>query len=277
MLNNFTIVHRRKPNVFTELQAPVWATCLRSLAFIRPQDSITLMEGDEKYSGKAAYQFLLEIVCGLQSPIVGETEVFGQFKTFMQEWLREQPDKTVLAQRVLSDAKTLRSQHLKSLGNQSYGSWLRKNLKSNTVHILGGGQLAREILPYISKQNKKAVVHVREPSKVDFHQDVRTISSRQFCEGALVIAAPMSAEEIQRWLGGAQPKQIFDLRDNSCTDIVQNAAEHHGLKQIFNQIEKNRSRLIPVIETVRADIIERAEKLHAQALVRPQGWDDLCA
>lgn len=277
MLNNFTIIHRRKPQVFADPQSPVWATCLRSLAFVRANDEIALLDGDEKYSGKAAYQFLLEIVCGLHSPIVGETEVFGQFKAFMQEWLKQQPEKTVLAQRILGDAKTLRSQHLNGLGNQSYGSWLRKNLKVSTVHILGGGQLAREILPYISKQGKKAVIHVREPGKIDFHNEVRQIEARAFSDGALVIAAPMSAAEIHHWMGEARPQQIFDLRDNSCTDMVRNAIEHHGLKQIFNQIEKNRSRLIPVIETVRADIRERAEKLHAQVLVRPQGWDDICA
>jgi len=281
MLSNFCIIHRRKPRVFDPLdsiEAPVWSTCLRSLAFVKTPAAIRTEEIDEVYTRGHAYQFLLEVVCGLHSPIVGETEVFGQFKLFMNQWLKVNPECTGLAQKILSDAKLLRSKHLSNLGNQSYGSWLRKNVKTNSVHILGGGQLVREVLPYLNKQGKDVALHVRDPRKIDFHTGtVKPIEAFAFTEGALVIAAPMAATEIEKWLGGKYPTQIFDLRDNSCTDRLQRDCEHHGLRAIFNQIEQNKTRLQPVIERVSTEIMNCAEKIATQALVRPQGWDDLCA
>ncbi len=278
MTNNFCIIHRRKPRTFDNVGAPVWATCLRSLAFVASPSDVVVEPQDGVYVGARAYEFLLEVVCGMHSPIVGETEVFGQFKVFMAEWLLAQPEWTALAQRILGDAKAIRSKHLSKLGNQSYGSWLRKHVKSNDVHVLGGGQLVREVLPYLNKQGKTVSVHVRNAKKIDFHTGtVNEICKRGFVRGALVIAAPMSAAEIELWLGDKHPTQIFDLRDNSCEDPLQRDCEHHGLKAIFNHIEANKSKLLPVIERVRADIVACTEKLTAHALVRPQGWDDLCA
>ncbi len=282
MLNELCIVHRRKPNVFESTGVgggPVWATCLRSLAFVTPEQATALEEPhDEKYLWTNAYRFLLEVVCGLHSPIIGETEVFGQFKVFMNEWLLHQPRHEALAQRILSDAKALRSQFLSGLGNQSYGSWLRKNLKEDTLHVIGGGHLVQEVLPYLTKQGKNVTLHVRNPKKIHFFDGpVRHLQEKSFDGGALIIAAPLAAAEIESWLGGKRPSQIFDLRDNSSTDKVHCALENHGLKDIFLQIEQNKTRLIPLVEKVRAEIEVRALKVSAQAIVRPQGWDDICA
>jgi glutamyl-tRNA reductase len=278
MLQNFCIIHRRKPRIFDGGEAPVWSTCLRSLAFVKSPAAVVTEAQDATYVGARAYAFLLEVVCGLHSPIVGETEVFGQFKIFVDEWLKAQPECSGLAQKVLADAKALRSKHLRKIGNQSYGSWLRKNVKAKEVHLLGGGQLVREVLPYLNKQGKIVSVHVRDPRKVDFHTgSVKAIPECGFVSGALVIAAPMTAVEIESWLGDKEPSQIFDLRDNSCADPLKRAGEHHGLRAIFNQIQESKAKLQPVIEKVRADIAVCAEKISAQALVRPQGWDDLCA
>lgn len=279
-------MHRRKPLVFDVAglfpagsKAAVWATCLRSLAFVKSLNDIELDARDEVYERDEAYRFLLEVVCGLHSPILGETEVFGQFKAFAPKWLGVQPEHSGLAQKVLADAKALRSKYLSHLGNQSYGSWLRKNVRTEQVHILGGGQLAREILPYLTKQGKSVSLHVRNPQKIDFHEAnaIHTIKSQNFAEGALIIAAPLTAQEINEWLGERLPEQVFDLRDNSCADPINRCGDHHGLNAIFNQIEQNKARLMPVIEEVRAQISSCADKIAAQSLIRPQGWDDLCA
>ena len=281
MLTDLCIVHRRKPNVFLpeEAKGPLWATCLRSLLFVTPEQGERIAKAhDEYYAGIDAYKFLLEVVCGLHSPIVGETEVFGQFKLFIDEWLYKQPQHSVLAQKILSDAKALRSEYLSNLGNQSYGSWLRKNLRENTLHILGGGHLVQEVLPYLTKQGKKVTLHVRCPEKITFFDgEIRSIRENAFDQGALIIAAPLSSMEIETWLGGRQATQIFDLRDNSSSDKIQSTFESHGLRDIFNQIEQNKARLIPLVEKVRAEVETRALKLSATAIVRPQGWDDICA
>lgn len=281
MITNLCIVHRRKPNTFNseETMGPLWATCLRSLLFVTPEQGERIAQAhDEYYLGINAYKFLLEVVCGLHSPIVGETEVFGQFKLFIEEWLFKQPQHAALAQRILSDAKALRSEYLSNLGNQSYGSWLRKNLREDTIHILGGGHLVQEILPYLTKQGKKVTLHVRSPEKINFFDGaIRRISDHAFDQGALIIAAPLASMEIEAWLGGRQAAQIFDLRDNSCSDKIQSAFDSVGLKDIFRQIEQNKARLVPLVEKVHAEIHLRALKLSAAAIVRPQGWDDICA
>ena len=297
MINNFLLVHRRKPQVFAGLQCPVWATCLRGLAFVsnagggRP--GFPIEAGDEVFAGAQAYQFLLEIICGLHSPIIGETEVFGQFKAFAPGWLERDPGRAALVQRLLSDAKMLRSRHLSHLGTQSYGSWLRKNLAVSRIHVLGAGQLVREIFPYLSKQGS-VLVHARQPHKVNFTSydalpaQVAALDQRAFDCGALVVAAPMSAAQIQEWLAGRQPQQIFDLRDNSAQDPIQIHQLPGGvdgelqsppvsLHAIFGDIQRTRVRLLPVVEKIKVEILALAAELATHEKLRPQGWDDLCA
>lgn len=275
MLQDFAILHRRKPRTVSRTGAlassPVWETCLRTLVFTHP--GVQAEPGDDVFVGHRAYAFLLEIVCGLHSPITGETEVMGQFKIFATDWAAREPRRIPLVQKVLNDAKALRARHLSNLGTQSYGSWLRKHLAASRIHVVGAGHLAQEILPYLEKQGT-VVLHTRRPVNVQLDAEVRALSDLAFDEGALVIAAPLSAAEITTWLNGRRPKQIFDLRDDSATDVVAGAT---SLDAIFRHIEQTKARLIPIIEIIRAEILERALRLAALEKVRPQGWDDLCA
>ncbi|MBX3022669.1 MAG: hypothetical protein KF799_13435 [Bdellovibrionales bacterium] len=274
MLQNLAIVHRRKPRIFTGTHVPVWSTCLRSLAFADGKPDFELHSDDEIYTQERAYQFLLEIVCGLHSPIVGETEVFGQFKAFAQAWCELDPRRMSLVQRLLNEAKTIRAAHLSHMGTQSYGSWLRKNLDCKRVHVIGAGHLSREILPYLAK-HAEVVVHSRDPRKVDFHQEVQALDARAFDEGALVIAAPVTAADVRRWLAGAKPKQIIDLRDTSTADPIR--ADAIPLEHIFGDIRQAKARLLPVVERIKSEILSCSRSLAAEEKVRPQGWDDLCA
>jgi glutamyl-tRNA reductase len=258
---------------------------LRSLAFASGGGcggdcGFELLPGDEVYTQEAAYRFLLEVVCGLKSPIVGETEVFGQFKLFSQEWLKLEPKHSTLVQKVLSDAKAIRSEYLTGLGIQSYGSWVRGTLKPTRVHFLGGGQLVREIYPYLEKQQRDLVLHLRDREKAAvFSAPVHALDEQAFDSGALIIAAPMTAREIGDWLNGEVPRQIIDLRGDSHIDRLQLATqtEIHLLSDIFAQIEKTKAKLLPRLQQVDREIRERSAKAASQSQVRPQGWDDLCA
>ena len=58
----------------------VWRTCVRQVAFV--DDPAAIPQGVAAWHDEAAYAHLLEVVCGLHSPIVGETEVLHQFKVF---------------------------------------------------------------------------------------------------------------------------------------------------------------------------------------------------
>lgn len=280
MVQNLLVAHRQKPSVFHAGPWPVWNTCLRSLAIVDPTFEAEAEPKDQVYSGQQAYQFLLELICGLHSPVVGETEVFGQFKTFATEWVARQPQKASLVQRLLGDAKAIRTQYLNQIGIQSYGSWVRKQLRASEVHIIGGGQLAKEVLPYVQKQASSVALHVRTPSKVDFFNGaIHQFKANGFTAGAVIIAAPVSAAEVSAWLGGHQPSELFDLRETSLLDSVpvSSGTTVYHLSDIFLQIEKTKQRLLPVIEQIKIDISNRAEKLAHQGLLRPQGWDDLSA
>lgn len=279
MLQDFAIVHRRKPLEFAPGAWPLWSTCLRSLAFTEsPEGDVALLPTDEVYQNTDAYRFLLEIVCGLHSPIAGETEVFGQFKNFAAQWTAQEPRRKPLVQTLLNDAKAIRTQHLSGFGTQSYGGWVRKHLNAKRVHVIGGGVLAREILPYLSKNKIEVIMHVREPAKVDFFTGrVCALKERSFDDGALLIAAPVSDAAVAAWLGGRLPEELFDLRETSASSQLRARRQVHGLHEIFAQIEATKSRLQPRLEEVRREIRTRAVRLAERSLLRPQGWDDLCA
>jgi glutamyl-tRNA reductase len=137
MINELVIVNLRPngsepiPNGLTNLQ---WQTTFAD----KP--------GAQTYFGRDAYQFLLEVICGLHSPLVGENAVMGQFRQFRNaaqfpntawgKFLRK------VTTDVLVDARQVRHRHLEGLGSQSYGSLIRKHLKGqSSVAVLGAGSL----------------------------------------------------------------------------------------------------------------------------------------
>lgn len=179
-----------------------WQTCLRSLVLVPDDFSAKLAvngtsseaaSGGEWLEDESAYRRLLEIVCGLHSPLVGETEVFGQFKDAIQERLklaeesaRQSTQASALelafaatlrqwAKALIEDVKLIRQKHLLDLGSQSYGSLVRREvreLKSPHIEFLGSGQLATEILPWLLKALKtdalgipSVAVHARDAVK----------------------------------------------------------------------------------------------------------------
>src|SRR4051794_20418867 len=140
--------------------APIWRTCLREVAFADDADDLPqganeaesagthLLEGD-------AYRLLLEILCGLQSPMIGETQVMGQFKTFLSSLDRNQAWLNKLGQRLLADARDVRTEFLQGLGSRSYGSAVRRYI-NDCCHtaVIGTGKLANEVLPFLADDGR---------------------------------------------------------------------------------------------------------------------------
>src|SRR5262249_27712884 len=147
-------------------------------------------------------------------PLVAETAVMGQFKEFcanarfpMNEWgafLRR------LTADLLVDAKRVRSRHLEGLGSQSYGGMVRQHLKAvPSVVVLGAGQLAEEILPWIVGKTDVTVcarnlAHAKalteqfdEIHLAHFAIDTSFAETRQT---AVVIAAPIKALDVETWM-----------------------------------------------------------------------------
>src|SRR5438128_5354015 len=199
-----------------------WQTCLRRILFLNSHDNRELIQtleaGNvippivEMFRGQDAYRFLLEVICGLNSPIVGETAVMGQFKEFL---LNAKFPKTSwgnflgqLATNLMIDAKRVRARHMQGIGSQSYGSLVRHHVKGMpAVAVLGAGKLAREILPWLIGKTKVRVFYRNWERAKDLLEIYPEIDLTKYSgdarwqeqEASLVIAAPLSADEVSRW------------------------------------------------------------------------------
>ena len=284
MLSQLQIVHRKKPEVFgsTPDSWRVFVTCLRSLAIsFEHREQIDPHSTDQIYKGDQAYKFLLEVACGLQSPILGETEVFGQFREFADKW----SERTPFFQNIYADIKNIRQTHLSHLGSQSYGSWVRRQVSSEMpVHILGTGQLAQEIFIWLRKQNSNVRFYSRDPERaaarltkaMNFEAKVHDFSTINNLEGAaVVVASPLSAQLVEGWMGKQRPRLLIDLRDNSNTNRISNVS--FCLNDVFSEIEKGRHHASHKISQARQMIEEIVAKRFQSQTIRPFGWDDLCA
>lgn len=239
-----------------------WQTCLRSLVLVPTDFSHSLIsenEDGEWLEDEFAYRRLLEIVCGLHSPLVGETEVFGQFKDAVQTHIDsiEASQNSALqiafastlrqwAKALIEDVKLVRQKHLLDLGSQSYGSLVRREVRELAkpqIEFLGSGQLATEILPWLMKALKTdevgaavVSVHARNLSKARERLEKATSETIQFFgldhgplvrEAAvvntrvLIIAAPMSSQDISAWARDlVHYDLIIDLRGESRHDSL---------------------------------------------------------
>jgi hypothetical protein len=175
-LNSLCVIHRHKAH---KLNAPLVSslhspdavslsgafyldTCQRTLwvamkeEFEQVRGSID-WSGYEVFTGVAAYSFLLRVATGLESQVVGETDVFGQLKEAWRKVsfeLDEQVDFYI--QKIFEDTKEIRSRHLQHLGGVSYGTLVRKFLQSrknaDPTLLVGAGQLAQSVGSFLLEQ-----------------------------------------------------------------------------------------------------------------------------
>lgn len=274
-----------------------WQTCLRRIVLLHKSENAalvpTLPEGSETYEGPAAYNFLLEVICGLQSPLVAETAVMGQYKDFcagarfpLNEWgafMRR------LTSDLLVDAKRVRSQHLEGLGSQSYGGMVRQHLKGvPSVVVLGAGQLAEEILAWIvgktdvtvcARNPRRANSLTEQFPQIKLTQLSMAPSLDESRETAVVIAAPISATDVKAWMA-LQPTplvKVIDLRGEAETDPLKCSLPVVRLSEMFAALRNERPKLAARVAAARDEIKKAAQRLIEQAQFRPFGWEDLCA
>ena len=273
-----------------------WQTCLRRVSLLHKSTSASLLpavqETSEVFEGKDAYNFLLEVVCGLRSPLIGETAVMGQFREFCahakfpaSEWgwfLRR------LTSDILVDAKRVRYRHLEGLGSQSYGGMVRQHLKNiPSVFVLGAGQLAQEILPWLLGKTDVTVFYRNAMRAECLLKDYPQLRLAQFTgaahaekrDSAIVIAAPLSASEIENWVGLQSTPFVkaLDLRGEAESDPFQPAFPILRLSEMFAELKNERPKVAARLAAARADINKAAQRLAEQAQFRPFGWEDLCA
>lgn len=267
-----------------------WETCLRQM-FFGHEESLESPSQFEIYRGRDAYRFCLHTVCGLKSPMVGETEVWGQFKALFREFdFESHPAGSALqgfVQNIFADAKSIRHRYLTGLGSQSYGSLARKLLRGQKeINIIGAGLLVKDMLPWLCK-GQKVRIFCRRPEqglervaelKDQYPVEVQPLSalSNEVLSGGLIIAAPVSAESLVSALGAHKLKKIIDLRDDSTKDPVRTGAEVLALSEFFNEIQSTQKILSERVQKAEDEIQRMVEKRFNQMHIRPQGWDDLC-
>ncbi len=280
-----SIVNRPPGDSPISAGAPIWRTCLREVWFAEEAgERSPLDRGPAPIVEGEAYRLLLEILCGLQSPMLGETQVMGQFKSFLssqggeQAWLRR------LGQRLLADAREVRTQHLQGLGSRSYGSAVRRYLNEvSHVAVIGTGKLAQEILPFLADDGRSVDQWGHTAA------DLPSVTFRQLdaqdddgvpsaVPTALIAAAPVSSGVVDRVAAryGAL-RSVIDLRGELGLAALQVAAPIITLQHLFAQMVAASGSASRRIEAARSDIASRSRRYELRDELRPFGWDDLCA
>ena len=280
-----------------------WQTCLRRVLFLNEAENAALITAAERermltssfqiHRAQDAYRFLLEVICGLNSPLIGETAVLGQFREFVGQarvpntswgnFLRQ------LISNLLVDGKRIRHEYLQGLGSRSYGSLVRHHLGGlPMVAVLGGGQLAREILPWLIGKTEVRLFHRSLPRAQELLTDYPELqldllkpedAGWQHSETGLVIAAPLRAVEVESWVGKQDSNfsLCLDLRGEAETDPVSLTAPVIKLSELFAGLRAERRRLEGRVQAARTEIKLLAQRQEQQAQFRPFGWEDLCA
>jgi glutamyl-tRNA reductase len=274
MRSQLVIIHRPRVNgldrAFSLSSHWVeWETCIRRLAIgfgdgfgeICSQIEKSLHPEDVIYKGTQAYNFLLEVVCGLQSPVKGETEVHGQFREVLGK-IGPHHQLFKVLQSAHVDARRVRASHLQGLGSQSYGSFARKQVRGlNEVFILGAGHLTRELLPWLTKLDIPVTLVVRDTKKhISFESEYETVRVLDFSESiqfgsgsALIIAAPVTSLEIFKWLSenDNQVEMVLDYRGESAHDPLLISARYFTLQDIFREIDSAKQKVDSGVEKAR--------------------------
>jgi glutamyl-tRNA reductase len=261
----------------------VWRTCLREIAFVAAGSP--LPDSVEAFHDEAAYAHLLTVICGLGSPILGETEVMAQFKAFAGTLPAEHAGLREVTERLLLDARTVRARHLTGLGSRSYGSAVRRHIKQfDRVAVIGTGMLAQEILPFLPGENRMVDLWGRResPAWLPAGAAYRRLddSTRQVLDGrtAIVVAAPLTAAQVdslRRYY--ADPALVIDLRAEGRTDPLSPVSTVITLDDVFAEMQAAAATSDQKAAAARETIRQCARTFVTRAKLNPSGWHDLCA
>ena len=154
----------------------ILATCQRTLILSidnNPFPDLLKDKGHESLFGTHAYSFLLEVICGLQSKLIGENEIVSQFKAAYKDYVsrsNRSSNLLIVIEKLFKDAKEVRTDYLLGLTQKTYSSIARKHIinkhKAKSVLILGSGQLAEDLINQFKKKTN-LYISGRNTDKVD--------------------------------------------------------------------------------------------------------------
>jgi glutamyl-tRNA reductase len=248
-------------------------TCVRDLLFL---DDDVKAAGIPVVEDGVAYARLVEVVCGLHSPMTGETQVQGQFKTFLESldspahrWLRR------LGQQVLTDARVIREAHLRGLGSRTYGSAVRRHAQESArVAIIGAGVLAQEVHEYVAETHAVDVWTRARLQQLRLGPAEAPVAADRT---TLVIAAPVDAEAIAI-VAAAYPAlcRIIDLRAADESTPLPAGVPARTLTDVFADARPTGATRVKV-DAARAAAARCGRRFDTREELHPFGWEDLCA
>jgi glutamyl-tRNA reductase len=279
----FSIVQSAPGQGATVAGGVVWRTCLREIAFV--ENGATVPDALTTFRDDAAYAHLLEVICGLGSPIIGETEVMHQFKAFVAGLPAEHAALRDLSERLLVDARMVRARHLVGLGSRSYGSAVRRHVRDcPRVALIGTGMLAREILPFLQDDGRALDLWGRHES---LEWEAAGVSYRRIDandgpalggRSAIVVAAPIGSTDIarlhQRY---SDVVRLVDLRGEARNDPPPAIASLVTLDDVYAELKAAGESTDRQAAAARAEIRRCARAFVTRAKLNPSGWHDLCA
>ncbi|MBK8394722.1 MAG: glutamyl-tRNA reductase [Leptospiraceae bacterium] len=237
----------------------------------------------EIYIGYDAYKLLLEIVSGIRSRLLGETEILAQFKEVLKnevlpknslgDYLKK------LRDQIIEDSRKIRSGHLRHLGDQSYGGLANRYLKSTKeVVLFGTGNLAIKVLPWLLEKNRKVTVVGRNLEKLKeisskFPVQIQNINEFIPAGQAIVIAAPISLKNIIPSL--KENTIVVDFREDDKNDKFNESLNYISFESMLNSLkaqEERNKELRKKLEVVVSEIAEEREN-ESQNFI--YGWEDI--
>lgn len=281
------IIHAAPGETAVRAGAPVWRTCLREVRFLDAARSVERnASAGVELADADAYRLLLEILCGLQSPMLGETQVMGQFKAFLSSLDSDQLWLNRLGQRLLTDARAIRTRHLQGLGSRSYGSAVRRHLAGCThAALIGTGKLAQEVLPFLADDGRRVEQWGRREDAAASGENItyRTLDAvdqapLSTAATVLVIAAPASSDLVNRVIRRSPAlTRVIDLRGELDHGPLDTRVRVVTLQELLAQMTAANGFAARHVEAARADITSCSRKYEMRDELRPFGWDDLCA
>lgn len=276
------LIHQSPDTAPIPAGAVAWRTCLREVVFV---GSAATSGPHAVIADADAYSLLVEVVSGLRSPLIGETEVQAQFKAFLESLDAERhAGLRKLGQRVLADVKTIRRRYLQGVGAHSYASLAIGHIDPRAhVAVIGTGALAASILDALGS---------RTVDQWGRRPDVMTSASparryRLFGdrpddpparEATLVIAAPVDAAPLDAVVRAyARIAKTIDLRPADARTACRTCGPVVTLDDLFADAGDAASSGRATFDAARADIRRLAHAYHVREELHPLGWDDLCA
>jgi glutamyl-tRNA reductase len=263
-----------------------WRTCLRDVTFVN--DGHRLLTSCPGVIADAdAYALLLEILCGLRSPMLGETQVMGQFKDFLASVAEEHGWLRRVGQQLLTDARAVRERYLQRLGTRSYGSAVRQRVAGcEHIAVVGTGKLAAEVLCFVAGQDRAVDVWGRRPASPFDPMERVTYCPLADLERvavhdvptAIVVAAPAPASTISA-VAAKYPnvRLVVDLRGEPRDGAIDVHAPLVSLADIFSEMQAARRHAEAQCNEAKREIQRRSRRFVLRDDRRPFGWDDLCA